>query len=460
MEFKVGSKIIVEHPSDEIYKWCYENFVLENPEYHKRMNMGLWCGNTPREFALYEKVGNKLFLPYGAISKVKNRYGDKCPIWSLISPIRRVNYQSNIKPYTYQEKAIQEALRAFHGVVVMPCGSGKTQTALEIISRIGGRCLWLTHTQDLLNQSFDRARSVLDIALPTYGKITGGKVNIGSGITFATVQTMAKLDLQQYRDAWDIVVVDECHRAIGSPTRVMQFYKVLSNVSCKYKFGLTATPSRADGLEDSMFALLGDVVCEIDKKEVESTTCPVSVEFYETDYMPNLSVVLSGDGTINYSSLVSDMIKDEARFNLVSEVIAEKKSRGAMLVLGNRVEYVKKLSEAFDGNCLCLSGMGNSKAAKAERKEALRRLNEGELDCVFATYQLAKEGLDVPNLRTVVLATPEKDETTVIQATGRVSRKFDGKDCGLVVDIVDEFGMYAGWAKKRKKYYKKSNYAF
>ena len=47
-----------------------------------------------------------------------------------------------------------------------------------------------------------------------------------------------------------------------------------------------------------------------------------------------------------------------------------------------------------------------------------------------------------------------------MQATGRVSRKFDGKNCGLVVDIVDEFGMYAGWARKRKKYYKKSNYTF
>lgn len=102
--------------------------------------------------------------------------------------------------------------------------------------------------------------------------------------------------------------------------------------------------------------------------------------------------------------------------------------------------------------------MGNSKAAKLVRKEALRKLNNGELDCVFATYQLAKEGLDVPNLRYVVFATPEKDETTVMQAAGRVGRKADGKPYGTVIDFVDNFGMYKGWAKKRKSIYKKLSY--
>lgn len=86
---------------------------------------------------------------------------------------------------------------------------------------------------------------------------------------------------------------------------------------------------------------------------------------------------------------------------------------------------------------------------------ALRQLEAGELDCIFATYQLAKEGLDVPSLRYIVLATPERDETTVIQSVGRVGRKAEGKDHGTVVDFVDNFGMFKGWAKKRAGYYKK-----
>ena len=99
-------------------------------------------------------------------------------------------------------------------------------------------------------------------------------------------------------------------------------------------------------------------------------------------------------------------------------------------------------------------------SAKQERKEALRKLNSGEIDCIFATYQLAAEGLDCPNLRYVVFATPEKNARTVMQAVGRVARKsddLDGKKFGTVIDFIDEFGMYKSWAKKRKSYYKKLN---
>ena len=85
-------------------------------------------------------------------------------------------------------------------------------------------------------------------------------------------------------------------------------------------------------------------------------------------------------------------------------------------------------------------------------------MNCGEIDCIFATYQLAKEGLDIPNLRTVVFATPEKNETSVTQAAGRVARKYEGKEFGVIVDFVDDFAMFKGWAKKRNGIYKKLGY--
>ena len=344
----------------------------------------------------------------------------------------------------------------------MPCGAGKTQTALEIIATLRKKTLWLTHTQDLLNQSMNRAKSVLSCPMGSYGTITGGRVNIGTGITFATVQTMSKIDIAQYKDTWDVVIVDECHKAVGSPTKVMQFYKVLSNLSCRYKFGVTATPKRADGLEKSMFALLGDIIYDVSREEVADTTCEVRVEAIQTGYMPNLDMALSGDGTINYAGLVEDMIHNAERFKVITDWLNYERdfSPCPTLVLANRVEYLERLNEAFIGRSICLSSMGNSKAAKTMRKEALQKLNDGELDCVFATYQLAKEGLDVPNLRYVVFATPEKDETTVMQAAGRVGRKAEGKEYGTVIDFVDSFGMYKGWAKKRLGYYKKLEYKY
>ena len=101
--------------------------------------------------------------------------------------------------------------------------------------------------------------------------------------------------------------------------------------------------------------------------------------------------------------------------------------------------------------------MGQSKSAKQVRRESLQKLNDGELDVIFATYQLAAEGLDVPNLRYVVFATPEKDPSRVQQAAGRVGRIAEGKEYGTVIDLVDNFGMYKGWYRKRKNVYKKLN---
>lgn len=453
MRFIVSNCIRVTDPNSSVKEWCKQNLVIDNPEYIKKTRLGKWTGNVPREIFLYEKTGNELRIPFGCFKRIYMNYRS-FPFEADFGSLERVLYNSGIKLYDYQENAVKEALRARNGIIVMPCGSGKTQTALELVNRIGGRCLWLTHTQDLLNQSKTRAEACFNLPYAEYGTITGGKVNIGK-ITFATVQTMCKLDLNQYRYVFDIIIVDECHKCVGSPTHVMQFYKVLSSLSCRYKFGLTATPRRADGLEKSMFALLGDIVIEVPKQVVEQMTCPVEVRQFETGYMPNLDVVLAGDGTINYASLIDDLTHNEERFNFVLNIINLQYVAGPMLVLANRVEYLERLSKKFDGKCLCLSGMRNSKKAKAERKEALLKLNFGELDCIFATYQLAKEGLDVPNLRYVVFATPEKDSTTIEQSTGRVGRKADGKSYGTVIDFVDDFGMYKGWWKKRLSVYKK-----
>lgn len=457
MIFHVGNKIYVEDASESLLRWCKENLEVTNPEYYKKRAMGKYTGNIPERFCLYEIDGKNAILPFGVVAKLKGKFPER-RFLSRICPSERIEYKSGISLYPYQKNAVEAALVAKNGILVMPCGAGKTQTALEIISRLGVKTLWLTHTQDLLNQSMNRAKAVLEAPSDSYGTITGGKVNIGCGITFATVQTMSKIDLAEYKDTWGCVVVDECQKAVGGPTKVMQFYKVLSALSCRYKIGLTATPKRADGMQAAMFALLGDIIYEVDKKDVAETTCPVHVDFIETDYTPDFDVVLAGDGTIDYSSLVTDMTQNETRFNLVWHTIKLYSELGPTLVLANRVEYLKRLDEVYSGKSICLSAMGTSKAAKKTRKEALQKLNNRELDCIFATYQLAKEGLDVPNLRNVIFASPEKDETTVTQAAGRVGRKAEGKEYGTVVDFVDNFGMYKGWAKKRTNIYKKLDY--
>ena len=454
----IQNKLIV-HRSDPIYaqvkQYCHDHLFLDNPDYIKKERLGKWTGNTPKYIWLFEKIGDDIALPFGCFRDVWHMLPDKNAYKPEILPAERLQYDSGISLYPYQEQAVSEALRAKFGVLVMPCGSGKTQCGLEIIARLGVRTLWLTHTHDLLTQSMDRAKSCLNLPAGALGTITAGKVSIGTHITFATVQTLSKLDLSAYRDTWGCVIVDEAQHCAGSPTRVSQFYKVVSSLACYHKYGLTATPKRADGLQASMFALLGPKIHEITREQVAQNTCPIKVRAVETGYMPEYDAITQGDGTIDYNKLIDNMIEDDVRFGKIMSVINAIPHANPTIVLANRVKYLEDMRINYEKTGICLSGKGQSKKAKEERKQALSALNNGEIDCIFATYQLAAEGLDVPNLRYVVFATPEQNETTVIQAAGRVGRKAEGKDFGTVIDFLDDFGMYRGWYSKRLRYYKK-----
>lgn len=461
MNFTLTNKVIIENPTPKMLAYCKSTLTFANPDYLKKEAMGKWTGNTQREIVLYERAGNRLYIPFGECQKVYKAFkNDITRLDVRICPLRAREYGSHINLYGYQQNAVEAVLRAKNGILVAPCGSGKTQMGLEAVARIGGKTLWLTHTTDLLTQSMNRAKQCFGLPVSEYGTITAGKVNVGNTLTFATVQTASNIDLSQYRDEWDCIVIDECHKAVGSPTKMMMFYKVLSALSARYKIGLTATPYRADGLERTMFALLGNVICTVPKEAVEDKTCPVKVSMISTGFAPDVDKVTGGDGVLNYSKLIDEVITDEGRNKLVANTIYEAAGNGAVLVLSDRLQHLDALESLVKSKRprVARLGVAATKAAKERRKRLLNALNDGELNVVFATFKLAKEGLDVPNLRTIVFATPQKDKATVIQSAGRVARKADGKKFGRVIDFIDDFGIFYGYASKRKKYYKSLNY--
>ena len=466
MNFILTNKVIIEDPTPEMLAYCKSTLTFANPDYLKKEAMGKWTGNTQREIVLYERAGNRLYIPFGECQKVYKAFkNDITRVNVRICPLRAREYGSHINLYGYQQNAVEAVLRAKNGILVAPCGSGKTQMGLEAVARIGGKTLWVAHTTDLLTQSMNRAKQCFGLPASEYGTITAGKVNVGNTLTFATVQTASNIDLSQYRDEWDCVVVDECHKCVGSPTRMMQFYKVLSALSARFKLGLTATPYRADGLERCMFALLGDVIHEVPQSAVAGNTVPVRVKFVNTGYTPDIDDVTDGDGTLNYAKLISDITENAKRNEVIIQQIFEASRNGAVLVLSDRINHLEDLEteitmySPYNIKCARL-GIASTKAEKERRARILTDLNNGALNVVFATYKLAKEGLDVPNLRTVVLSCPVKDKTTVIQSAGRVARKADSKDFGTVIDFSDDFGLLRGYEKKRRGYYKKNSYTF
>ena len=461
MNFTLTNKVIIENPTPKMLAYCKSTLTFANPDYLKKEAMGKWTGNTQREIVLYERAGNRLYIPFGECQKVYKAFkNDITRVNVRICPLRARKYESNINLYDYQQSAVEAVLRAKNGILVAPCGSGKTQMGLEAVARIGGKTLWLTHTTDLLTQSMNRAKQCFGLPASEYGTITAGKVNVGNTLTFATVQTASNIDLSQYRDEWDVVVTDECQKVAGSPTKMMMFYKVLSALSARFKLGLTATPYRADGLERCMFALLGDVIHEVPQSAVAGNTVPVRVKFVNTGYMPDIDDITDGDGTLNYAKLISDITENKDRNAVIVGEIQRAAQSGGVLVLSDRLQHLDALERVVHGSGQRTArlGIASTKAEKERRARILTDLNNGALNVVFATYKLAKEGLDVPNLRTIVFATPQKDKATVIQSAGRVARKADGKKFGRVIDFIDDFGIFYGYASKRKKYYKSLNY--
>ena len=255
MEVTISNEIIVKEPSAVLIQWARENLVFENPEYINRTRRGLWTGNTDRYLTMYKVVSEDLVLPCG-VGKHIRKYLQGCRIQTDLADNEPLEYGSQIPLYDYQIPAVMAMKQYGCGILQSPCGSGKTQMGIALAASIGRKTLWVTHTQDLLNQSYDRASQYF--GADGLGKITGGKVELGRLMTFATVQTLSKIDLAAFKYTWDVIIVDECHRLSGTPASVTMFYRVMSNLAARYKYGLSATVYRSDGLIRTTFAILGE----------------------------------------------------------------------------------------------------------------------------------------------------------------------------------------------------------
>lgn len=454
MRALVDKNIIIEECSDSMRYKVYLELKLNNPDFLKKQKMGVWTGNTPREVFLYERIGKKLVLPFGCLKRFIfdhiNEFEQVKNNTKLLG--NNIDYKPNFKLFDYQEKAVEDCFEKKNGILIAPCGSGKTQMGLALASRIGGRTLWLTHTQDLLKQSLERAKTMFNLGKDDYGKITAGVVNCGNVLTFATVQTMVNIDLTKLERFFDCIIVDECHHCSGTPTRITQFYKVMNSLSARYKFGLTATPNRNDGMSLAMYSIIGEKLHEVDKSVVAHRVVPIKVKIRKTGYEPDIDSITDADGTLIYHQLISNICANELRNAFIALDIMQ--AKGSTLVLSERVAHGETLMKLIKGKRCAYLSSSATKKDKEERAQALRKLNAGELDVVFATYQLAKEGLDCPNLMNLVLASPIKEKNTLQQSIGRVQRVAEGKEFGKVYDYEDEFRLLQSMLSKRKSIYK------
>lgn len=453
----VSNTLTVENPTLEMLTWCRKNLTMPNPEYAKKARMGFWLGDTPKVLFLYEVRGKTLVLPFGTLRSIPKEITDKAIFVSEFASPVEVDFAADVPLYDYQETAVEAMIEAKYGILQSAAGSGKTQMGIALAARLKRRTLWLCHTLDLIKQSRERAE--LYMSKDLMGTITEGKVNLGEGITFATIQTMCKLDLAQYRNYWDCIITDEVHRVSGSPTAVTQYQKVLNSLSARHKYGLSATVHRSDGMIGATYALVGEVAYKVPDEAVADKIMKVGICPVGTGVQISREA-LNTDGTLNYTKLITYLTEHTERNALIAGSIEERPS----LILSDRLNHLEAIMNLLPADmrkdAVMISGKMTTKKGKAEREQALEDMRSGKKKYLFATYSLAKEGLDVPRLERLYLTTPQKDYAVVTQSIGRIARTFEGKANPIVYDFVDDIAYLVKSYKKRCTTYRKNGCYF
>lgn len=448
MFFTIDNEIKISYPTPEVLKAIKRDLTFANPDYVNRKRMGKWTGNVPREICLYREEGDDyVYVPFGYMYALKGfMQKDNCYSWLQYQP--RVDYHSTLELRGYQEKAVTNMLRHPYGILQSRPASGKTIMGIAMIARRGRRALWLAHTKDLVDQAYTQAKKYLDKSLLTVS--TEGRVKIGTGITFATVQTMANfVGLERYKNYFDIVIVDECHRVCTSATSVGMFYKVVNTLAAPYKYGLSATVHRADGMIGATFAILGNVTYEVPFEDVANQVMPVSVEAIYTNVGYN-DCFLDADGTMVYAKYINYLAENVHRNNIAAEMLAHETH--PTLVLTDRLSQSETLFKAIGRqDARVITG----KTKREVRQAALEDMREGRANILFASYNLAKEGLDIPRLSRLYMLTPHRDSAVIEQAIGRIARMYDGKTDARCYDFVDNTIYAQKCFRRRLRIYRK-----
>ncbi len=409
---------------------------FENPVYISALRYG----NRKR----FIKAPKKLC--YMHIRKPKTNPSIEIPIGFLetfISILRdhRINFEiknlltiqqpkklikSSIKLRDYQTKALGDMIKRHRGVLVAPCGAGKTVIALSLIHKRQQKTLILVHTLDLLKQWSNQIENFLN---QKCGVVGGGKKDCEQDITVATVQTLVRdrTLLIKLQKKIGCLIVDECHHVPAST-----FTKLVGKMRPNFLYGFSATPHREDGLSPVMHLFLGPTLHQIKSEELQKNEQLIrpDLKIIQTDF----EFDYNHEELDSYQRLIEALINDSKRNLAIKNELLEHQN-SFNLILSQRVSHCHQLHTmlSFTGiNSRVITG----KTPKEEREAILEEIRQGRNHYLFAT-QLADEGLDIRRLDKIWLVTPSRNTSRIEQRIGRIMRLFDGKNNACVYDFVD-----------------------
>jgi superfamily II DNA or RNA helicase len=364
-----------------------------------------------------------------------------------------MNYEDRI----YQSRAVAWLCKTRQGIVESPAGSGKTVIASTALARVTlsrersvkVRVGWIAHTIEQCEQAvialdqFPEAKKFMDIKIAC---------------------AAAEMDWSDR----DVLIVDECQWSGCG-----QWFNQISTCSGA-RWGFSATPfdEKDPTRNDIVRDLFGGKIFVISRNDIQDKLAIANVIVLEStdadiqnkiDNVANLSIkrrqrFWTGkkwelEAQCKWQACMEIGIMENRSRNdsIIGHAIQH--SNDHVLILVNNIEHGEWLKTNIPGSHICFSKMG-----KKLRSATIEGFKSGRIPCLIAT-SLADEGLDVPIANVLILACGGRSENKVIQRTGRVLRKAEGKDSAIIYDFADNYHpMAANHFKKRMSIYKKLGY--
>lgn len=352
----------------------------------------------------------------------------------------------DVRPWGYQREILDElaAEREIHdrwrNLVVMATGTGKTVVAGLDYRRLHDAgavdsLLFVAHRGELLDQSLATFRHIMRSG--SFGeRFVAGERPQEWRHVFASVQSLARLDLDRHLPPshFDMVVVDEFHHA-SAETKT--YANLLRHVRPKLLLGLTATPERADGLDvRNWFG--GRTAVELRLWEALERGLLAPFQYFGLHDQTDLHAVRWKRGTgYDPTTLTNVYTGHDARLRIILQALLDKVSDvGRMRALGFcvSIEHAEFMAQRFNDAGIPARAV-TSATGPADRRSGLDALRSRQVRILF-TVDLFNEGVDVPEIDTVLFLRPTESATVFLQQLGRGLRLADDKPCLTVLDFI------------------------
>ena len=352
----------------------------------------------------------------------------------------------------FQWESAVKALKEGRGVIRIPTGAGKTQTAALMTKAMPGlKVLFLVDSIDLLDQTAEKFESLLGEPVSRIGDGSYGD-DMNTRVCVSTIQTLKETKDKEtkkvVRPVWvknpnlprkwlrgvDMVFVDECHSSTTDA-----FVDVIKGlVNAHFRYGLSATPFARDDMNtQKLIGECGDIVVNIPGRFLIDLGILAEPHIFIVSYGETDDLTYLRNSRYDYGKAYDRLVCTNDRRNEAIVQVAAHSDSVLILVkkksMHGKVLYERLTRELPDKAVLYLSGDTSGKMRSRGRKAFL----QGTVDILIAT-SIFDKGVDLPNIRTLVLAGSGKSTVGSIQRLGRGMRATSEKDSVMVYDFMDD----------------------